>query len=158
MKPAYTFDAQYELRRLDRCAVLLRAREPVTVTETEALMIFRRGFELTDYRPYVVFVDMNDLLDVLPGARRVLAAARHVLAAAMLGSTPVDRMMAAGQARARYPLEYFQDRDAATQWLVLMHDMMCADPVPHTLSLTVDVDPFDRPAYPAVLNAHGAPS
>jgi hypothetical protein len=147
MRPAYTFETTYEISRLERCAVTVRAREPVSVTEVDALMMLRRGFELTDHRPYVVFVDLNDVVEILPGARRVLASARHVLAASMLGSTPVDRMMAAGYAHAAYPAEYFEDRAAAFQWLAVMHDLLCADPVPHTMSLTIDLDPFDRPRF-----------
>jgi hypothetical protein len=150
MRPAYTFDTQYEISRLERCAVVVRAREPVSVTEADALLILRRGFEVTDHRPYVVFVDMNDVVGILPEARRVFIAARHVLAAAMLGSTPVDRIMAAAYARASYPVEYFEDRTAAADWLALMHDLVCADPVPHTMSLTVDRDPFERPRYQAI--------
>lgn len=147
MRPAYTFETKYEISRFDRCAVALRAHEPVSITEADALMILRQGFELTDYRPYVMLVDMNNVVEILPEARRVLTAARHVLAAAMLGSTPVDRMMAAGYSHAPYPAEYFQDKSTAAQWLALMHDMVCADPIPHTMSLTVDLDPFARPRY-----------
>lgn len=54
----------------------------------------------------------------------------------------MDRMLSAPYEDAVYPSEYFTDKGTAVQWLNLMHDLMCEDPVEHTMSLTVDLDPF----------------
>ena len=130
------------VERIDRCAVLVSPVSNVSVTEEHALAILERSFELTEHRQYVVLVDMGMVDDVSPEARRILMSARHVLAAAMLGREPMDRVLSAPYAGAAYPSEYFTDQEDAVKWLNLIHDMVCLDPVEHTMSLTVDLDPF----------------
>jgi hypothetical protein len=51
-------------------------------------------------------------------ARYEFAQSRGVLAIAVLGSSPVDRVMAAGTGRyTDYPHEFFTSKDAALTWL-----------------------------------------
>lgn len=130
------------VERIDRCAVLVAPDSHVLVTAAHAVAILQRSFELTEHRQYVVLVDMGMVDDISPEARRAFMSARHILAAAMLGRKPMDRMLSAPYEDAVYPSEYFTDKGTAVQWLNLMHDLMCEDPVEHTMSLTVDLDPF----------------
>ncbi|MHA7188906.1 DUF7793 family protein [Arthrobacter sp. MDT2-16] len=132
----------YRIVRLDRCAVFVSLARPMCITEEDALRILHESFELTQHRQYVVLVDVSMTIDVSPEARRVFSSARNILVAAMLGSTPMDRMLSAPYEHAVYPCEYFTDKDEALLWLRLMHDTLCQDPVEHTLSLTIDLDPF----------------
>lgn len=148
---AYTFDDRFDDRfdvvRFERCAVSVRARTDVSISELDALMILRRSFELTDNRQYVVLFVVDNIMDITAGARHVLSSSRNILAAAMLGRGAMDEVLAAPFLRAVYPGEYFTEETMALQWLAVMHDLVCADPVPHGLSLTVDLDPF-RPRRP----------
>lgn len=132
----------YRIVRLDRCGVFVAMTRPTSVSEQHALGILHDSFELTQHRQYVVLVDMNMVSEVSPEARRALSSARNILVAAMLGSSPMDRFLAAPYEDALYPCEYFTDKTEALQWLRLLHDKLCQDPVEHTLSLTTDLDPF----------------
>ncbi|MEG9250069.1 hypothetical protein V6S67_18420 [Arthrobacter sp. Soc17.1.1.1] len=132
----------YRIVRLDRCAVFVSMARPMSITEQDALQILHNSFELTQHRQYAVLVDVGLVNDVTPAARRVFSSARNILVAAMLGSSSMDRVLAAPYEHAVYPSEYFTDKDEALLWLRLMHDRLCQDPVKHTLSLTIDLDPF----------------
>ncbi|WP_104181510.1 hypothetical protein [Arthrobacter sp. B0490] len=147
MTNAYTFDDRFEIVRFERCAVSVRAKKNVSVSEVDALMILRRSFEVTDHRQYVVLLVVDNITDITSGARHVLSSSRNVLAAAMLGRGAMDEVLAGPYLHAVYPGEYFTEEAAAMQWLAVMHDLVCADPVPHAMSLTVDLDPF-RPRKP----------
>lgn len=142
MTGVYTFEDDFDIVRFERCAVSVHAKRQVLISETDALMILQRSFELTDYRQYVVFVGMSNIRHISPEARRILSSARNVLAAVMVGSELLDRMLAAPYESATYPCEYFTDERKALQRLALVHDMVCTDPVEHTMGLTVDLDPF----------------
>lgn len=132
----------YRIVRLDRCAVFVSLAQSMSITEQDALQILHQSFELTRHRHYVVLFDVSLIRSVSPGARRVFSSARNILAAAMLGSTPMDRVLSAPYEHAVYPCRYFTDTTEALLWLRLMHDELCQDPVEHTLSLTIDLDPF----------------
>lgn len=149
MIKAYTIDDRFDVVRFERCAVSVRARTNVVISEVDALMILRRCFELTDNRQYVVLLTVANIMGVSAGARRVLSSSRNVLAAALFGQGAMDEVLAAPYLRAVYPGEYFTEEASALRWLAMMHDLVCADPVPHALSLTVDLDPF-RPRKPRV--------
>ncbi|KNC18927.1 hypothetical protein AC792_09505 [Arthrobacter sp. RIT-PI-e] len=134
----------FQLERLDRCAVLLRPGRDARITEADAVEILQRSFALTGRRQYVLHFDLRRVSRISAGARRTFASARDVLACALVGARPMDRMLAVPYEQAAYPSQYFTDPRAALEWLAMMHDVLCADPVEHTMSLTVDVDPFDR--------------
>ncbi|RJT75094.1 hypothetical protein D6T63_18055 [Arthrobacter cheniae] len=140
----HNFDVipDFLVERIDLCAVRVSPTRHVAVTEEHALAILERSFELTEHRPYVMLVDMGLVDDVSRTARRVLMSARHILAAAMLGRTPMDRMLSAPYEDAVYPAQYFNDKQTAGQWLSLIHDLVCEDPIEHTMSLTVDLEPL----------------
>ncbi|WDF34668.1 hypothetical protein PTW37_07180 [Arthrobacter agilis] len=134
----------FVLQRLERCAVLLRVDQGSVITEGDAVEILRQSFDLTGNRQYVLLFELGRVRSISPGARRVLTAARNILACALVGAEPMDRMLSAPYEQAAYPAEYFTERSTALEWLALMHDILCADPVEHTMSLTVDHDPFQR--------------
>lgn len=117
-------------------------RRPTRVTTRDALQILHDSFTATDHRPYVVLVDMANVVDMSSDARQVFSSARNVLAAAMIGHSPLEQVLSAPFEKAVYPCEYFTDHQTAREWLSLMHDLLCGDPVEHTMSLTVDFDPF----------------
>ncbi|MFJ6002293.1 hypothetical protein [Arthrobacter sp. NPDC092385] len=142
MSSHITVVPEFSIRRIDRCAVAVSPLANVSVTADHALAILEQSFELTEHRQYVVLVDVRMVDDVSPEARRIFMAARHVLAAAMLGRGPMDRMLSAPYEGAVYPSEFFTDQGAAMKWLNLIHDLVCEDPIEHTMSLTVDLDPF----------------
>ncbi len=132
----------YRIVRLDRCAVFVSMAHPTSVSEQDALRVLHDSFELTQHRHYVVLVDMGMVNDVSSEARRIFSSARNILVAALLGSSPMDRMLSAPYEDAAYPSRYFTDEIEALQWLRVLHDRLCQDPVEHTMSLTVDLDPF----------------
>ncbi|OUM42660.1 DUF7793 family protein [Arthrobacter sedimenti] len=134
----------FHLTRLERCAVLLRLGQDSVITESDAIAILEQCFDLTGRRQYVLYVELDKVSSISSGARRVLMSARDVLACAMVGAEPMDRMLSVPYELADYPSEYFTERSTALEWLSLMHDVLCADPVEHAMSLTVDRDPFPR--------------
>lgn len=133
---------EYRIVRLDRCAVFVVWAQPAIVNEQHALEILQDCFELTQHRQYVVLVDLTMVREVSPEARRIFCSARNILVAGMLGNGPMDRVLAAPYEDAIYPSEYFTDESEALLWLRLLHDSLCRDPVEHTLTLTIDLDPF----------------
>lgn len=142
LSTANTDFEDYQIVRLDRCAVLVSLTQPTPIQEQDAHEILHHSFELTNHRQYVVLIDMSMVTQVSPEARRMLSSARNVLAAAMLGSTPMDRVLSAPYEQAVYPTRYFTNDDEALLWLHQIHEQLCQDPVEHTLSLTIDLDPF----------------
>jgi hypothetical protein len=134
----------FRLTRLARCAVRLRLGQDSVITESDAVAILQQCFDLTGRRQYVLYFELDKVSSISFGARRVLTAARDILACALVGAEPMDRMLAVPYEQADYPSEYFTERSAALEWLALMHDILCADPVEHAMSLTVDRDPFAR--------------
>jgi hypothetical protein len=136
--------AKFQVKRLDRCAVLLHLERDALITEADALEILQRSFTLTGERQYVLFFDLRHVSRISSGARRVFTSARNILACALIGSRPMDRMLSVPYEQASYPSEYFTDPRTALEWLALMHDLLCAEPVEHSMSLTEDDDPFER--------------
>lgn len=136
--------APFQLQRLDRCAVLLRLGEDAVITEADAVEILQRSFAITGQRQYVLYLDLRRVSVISAGARRTLTSARNILACALVGARPMDHMLSVPYEQAPYPSEYFTDHEAALEWLALMHDLLCAEPVEHSMSLTRDADPFER--------------
>ncbi|MEO5779439.1 MULTISPECIES: STAS/SEC14 domain-containing protein [Arthrobacter] len=68
-------------------------------------------------KPMPMLSEMTDV-EFSAGARSEFARSSGVLAIAVLGSSPVDRVVAAATSRATtYPHEFFTSRDAAMAWL-----------------------------------------
>lgn len=134
----------FQLVRLGRCAVFLRLGQDSDITEADAVEILEQSFDLTGKRQYVLLFELNRVSSISSAARRTLTSARNILACALVGAGPMDRMLSVPYEQAAYSSKYFTRHSAALEWLALMHDLLCADPVEHTMSLTVDVDPFGR--------------
>ncbi len=67
--------------------------------------------------PMPMLSEMTDV-EFSAGARSEFAQSTGVLAIAVLGSSPVDRVVAAATGREiTYPHEFFTSRDAALAWL-----------------------------------------
>ncbi|MCU1512609.1 MAG: hypothetical protein JWO34_2449 [Arthrobacter sp.] len=67
--------------------------------------------------PMPMLSEMTDV-EFSAAARYEFAQSKDVLAIAVLGSSAVDRVMAAGTSRhTKYPQEFFTSRDAAITWL-----------------------------------------
>lgn len=67
--------------------------------------------------PMPMLSEMTDV-QFSAGARSEFAKSAGVTAIAVLGSSPVDRVVAAATSRdTNYPHEFFTSRDAATAWL-----------------------------------------
>jgi hypothetical protein len=72
---------------------------------------------ITGGTPMPMLSEMTDV-EFSAAARYVFALSTDVLAIAVLGSSAVDRVMAAGTSRhTKYPHEFFTSKDAAITWL-----------------------------------------
>lgn len=126
----------YRITRLDQCVVFVSMTGPLPITEDDAHTILHHSSEVTQHRHYVVLVDVSLVNKISSEARHVFASAPSILAAAMIGSTPMDRVLAAPYKLTPTPSEYFTDKDEALRWLGLMHGQLCRNPVDHTMSPT----------------------
>lgn len=83
----------------------------------DARDVLTRSLELVDHVPYAILIDMRGITSLSIGARRAFAADTTVLAAAMLGSTPVDRVLSASAEHAVHPTRFFTEEADALAWL-----------------------------------------
>lgn len=120
------FGDDYRIELMEPRAVSVALRRPLHLDRGGAERMLRGSFEAAHGLRYVVVVDMAGLLGISAEARRVMSSAPNILAAAMYGDSPVDRVLAAPYARAIYPCEYFPDRPQALEWL-LGHDPSCEE-------------------------------
>ncbi|WP_434992713.1 DUF7793 family protein [Arthrobacter sp. Ld5] len=101
-----------------RPALLRLSWAPETeVGEADARDVLRQSLELVGHVPYAVLVDMRHITIITAGARAAYGSDLMVLAAAMLGATPVDRVIAASVQQAVHEVRFFTDADAALAWL-----------------------------------------
>lgn len=87
------------------------------VQEADARDVLERSLMIVDHVPYGILVDMRQILMMSPGAREAFAAEADVLAAALLGHTAMDRVLAASAEQAVHRVRFFTDEDAALTWL-----------------------------------------
>ncbi|TYC97919.1 hypothetical protein FQ377_11940 [Arthrobacter echini] len=121
-----SFADDYRIELMEPRAVSVSMRHPLHLDREAAQRMLQGSFDVAHGLRYVVVVDMAGLLGISAEARRVMSSARNILAAAMFGDSPMDRVLAAAYARAPYPCEYFPDRQQALGWL-LGHDPHCED-------------------------------
>lgn len=101
-----------------RPALIRLTWAPGTEVRTEdADDVLERSLLVVDRVPYAILVDMRNIRSLDAGARASFAADRNVLAAAMLGSTPMDRVLAASAEQALHPARYFTVEALALSWL-----------------------------------------
>ncbi|MHA7239170.1 DUF7793 family protein [Arthrobacter sp. TMS1-12-1] len=87
------------------------------VQGTDARDVLERSLELVGHVPYAVLVDMREITIITAGARAAYGSERMVLAAAMLGLTPVDRVIAASVQQSVHEVRFFTEEGAALAWL-----------------------------------------
>ncbi|CAI3790653.1 DUF7793 family protein [Pseudarthrobacter sp. MM222] len=91
---------------------------PGSVVDVDDARDAMRAVErITGGTPMPMLSEMTDV-EFSAAARYVFAQSKDVLAIAVLGSSAVDRVMAAGTSRhTKYPHEFFTSKDAAITWL-----------------------------------------
>ncbi len=87
------------------------------VQAADARDVLTQSLELVGHVPYTVLVDMRHITIINAGARAAYGSETMVLAAAMLGATPVDRVIAASVQQSVHAVRFFTDEAAALAWL-----------------------------------------
>lgn len=87
------------------------------VQEADAKDVLIRSLELVNQVPYAILVDMRQIAIINAGAREAYGSEDMVLAAAMLGETPVDRVIAASVQQSVHKVQFFIDEQEALSWL-----------------------------------------
>ncbi|MDQ0734716.1 DUF7793 family protein [Arthrobacter agilis] len=87
------------------------------VQEADARDVLKRSLILVEHAPYAILVDMRQIASVSTGAREAFGSEEMVLAAAMLGQTPVDRVIAASVQQSVHKVWLFSDEQEALAWL-----------------------------------------
>ena len=87
------------------------------VQESDARDVLEQSLILVDHTPYAILVDMRQIMILSPGARGIYGSETMVLAAAMLGQTPMDRVIAASLQQSVHNVEFFTDEQEALAWL-----------------------------------------
>jgi hypothetical protein len=96
----------------------LTYRPATEVLPSDAEDILRQSLGLVGGEPYALLVDMPAILSMSLGARKLFGAEDMVLAAAMLGNTPMDQVHAASMTRSVHEVQYFDDQNTALSWLI----------------------------------------
>ncbi|WP_146069678.1 STAS/SEC14 domain-containing protein [Arthrobacter sp. B0490] len=87
------------------------------VQEADARDVLEKSLLLVHHVPYAILVDMREIRIITVGARAAYGSEEMVLAAAMLGHTPVDRVIAASVQHSVHKVQFFTDESAALDWL-----------------------------------------
>ncbi|APX00361.1 hypothetical protein BWQ92_00180 [Arthrobacter sp. QXT-31] len=105
--------------RLDSKGFLLLSwAEGLTVTSADARAALEAVQQLTDGTPLPILIRTNGN-DLSPAAAALLRQTTLVSAVALVGATPVDRVIGAKMKRGRHqPHAFFTDEDRAAQWLL----------------------------------------
>ncbi|MBT2566290.1 hypothetical protein J7I84_07220 [Arthrobacter sp. ISL-85] len=88
------------------------------VLPADAKDVLEKSLALVDHVPYAILVDMSTILTMSLHARVLFGAEEMVLAAAMLGDTPMDRVLAASVRQSVHPVQFFTDESTALNWLI----------------------------------------
>jgi hypothetical protein len=87
------------------------------VSGKDARDVLRCSKVLVDDEPYAILIDMREIRSLNIEARTVFRAELVVVAAAFLGSGPMDRVLAAGSEQAWHPTRFFTSEPDAMTWL-----------------------------------------
>lgn len=87
------------------------------VFEADARDVLEQSLSLVDHVPYAILVDMRQIASLSTGAREAFSSETVVLAAAMLGHTPVDRVIAASVQQSAHEVRFFTVEHEALTWL-----------------------------------------
>lgn len=105
------------LTRLDDGMIRL-TWQPGTIVEVEdARNVLESSFLFVDSVPYAILIDLGGIFSISTAASYAFADDHRVLAAAMLGDTPMDRVLAAQSSRAIHSTRLFSSEPDAIAWL-----------------------------------------
>ena len=103
---------------LDAALIRLTYAPDTEVSAADAKDVLEQSLTLVDGGPYAILVDMSPILHLSPEARALFGSEHKVLAAAMLGQTPMDRVIAASVTQSVHEVRFFTDEDLALDWLM----------------------------------------
>jgi hypothetical protein len=110
-------DGKATLTLLGPALIRLTWLQKTNVHEAYARDILERSLKLVGDVPYAILVDMRQIISISAGAREAFSSETEVLAAAMLGDTPVDRVISASIEQSVHPVEFFTNEQEALRWL-----------------------------------------
>jgi hypothetical protein len=105
------------ISKLEQALIRLDWLPGTEVSGDDARDVLRCSNILVEDEPYAILIDMRDLRSLSIEARAVFSAELVVVAAAFLGSGPMDRVLAAGSEQARHPTRFFTSEPDAMAWL-----------------------------------------
>lgn len=85
----------------------------------DALAVLETSSRLAGSRKYSILIDMTSIVYLTQDAREAFNADSSVIAAALLGTGPMDEVLAAGAATAVHPTEFFHREEDALAWIAL---------------------------------------
>ncbi|MHA7192078.1 DUF7793 family protein [Arthrobacter sp. MDT2-16] len=88
------------------------------ISTHDAHDVLQRSAALVNNVPYSILIDMCGINTMTLNARATFASDSRVLAAAFLGSGPMDRVLAAGYAQGHHPTQFFTSEFEAITWLL----------------------------------------
>lgn len=117
--PVHSFGGGRGWLRLDSKGFLLLGwAAGRTVTSADAKAALKAVQQLTNGEPLPILIRINGN-DIDPAAAALIRKTAMVSAVALVGATPVDRVIGAKMQRGRQqPQAFFMDEDRAAQWLL----------------------------------------
>lgn len=89
------------------------------ISGEDALAVLEASFRLAGSARYSILIDMTAIVHLTQDGREAFNADSRVIAAALLGTGPMDEVLAAGAATAVHPTGYFHDEEDAFAWIAL---------------------------------------
>ena len=93
--------------------------EGSVISGQDAADVLAASFRLAGDKPYAILVDMTTIVHQTQEARDAFNADTQVIAAALLGASPMDEILAGGAHAAMHPTSYFTSEDEALTWIAL---------------------------------------
>lgn len=87
------------------------------IQEADARDVLEQSLILVERAPYAILVDVRQIAHISVRAREAYGSEKMVLAAAMLGETPVDRVLAASVQQSVHKVQFFTEESEALAWL-----------------------------------------
>lgn len=110
-------DGRATLTLLDDGLIRLTYAPNTEVTAVDAEDILEQSLTLANDTSYAILVDMSPILHMSLEARALFGSEHKVLAAAMLGHTPMDQVIAASLTQSVHNVQFFTDENTALTWL-----------------------------------------
>lgn len=88
-----------------------------TVDGRDAHDVLEESMRLSGGEKYAILVNMTGIAHQTQDAREAFNADARVIAAALLGTGPMDEILAGGSTRAVHPTAFFTSEDDAVAWL-----------------------------------------